>query len=257
VDADNYTGKDFAVYLNKHFLKHPKSYLAVDYYSDDKRYKDSYGRVACNKKDFMAVRGYDEQMIGYGYEDIDFCERLSRSGVKRYNIESEIYLKSISHSHEERQAHEPRSGQIHIVYIQYIDPFRSRIIYLFNDQTFSMATLLDNQEGFGNPTLEEKRWVSGSWISTDEQLELIPYKRDNMIFKINSDGHLIDVQEKLFYRITDGEFGKKLRMHYPIITNHQQYLNNKKKNIVMVNNKGFGCGEVIRNFKEKIVLDNM
>jgi len=255
IDADNYTGEDFAFYLNEHFIVHRDGYLAVDYNADDKRFKDSYGRIACFKKDFLAVGGYDERMSGYGYEDIDFCERLSRYGLKQYHITSDLYLRSISHSHQERQANEPRANQIQIIYIQFINPFKSHVIYLFNDQTFSMATLLDSQEGFGIPSLEEKGWINGLWKTTDEQLVLKPDNQRTKSLNITSERHLLYARKNTFYRITDDGFQKELKRIYPILTNHQHYLNNIKRNVIKVNSEKFGCGTVFRNFKEKIRIN--
>ncbi|MFZ0218981.1 MAG: glycosyltransferase family 2 protein [Candidatus Aquirickettsiella sp.] len=45
------------------------------------------GAKSCNlglwKKDFLAINGFDESFIGWGYEDSDFVIRLIRSGIYR------------------------------------------------------------------------------------------------------------------------------------------------------------------------------
>jgi hypothetical protein len=255
VDADNFTGKDFAHYLNTHFLRQPDSYLAVDYHAEDKKHRDSYGRIACYKEDFLAVGGYDEQMIGYGYEDIDFCERLLKYGRDQKFISQEIYLNSIGHSHVVRLENEIRPNQIESVYLHYVTPFESSIIYLFTDQTFSMATIMDKQDGFGIPTLREKKWLQGTWDLTSEQLIIRRNNASHQFFNIISEDRLIDKKKNMYFRITDKSFREELKMHYPLLTNHQYYLNNKNRKVIEVNNGNFGVGTVIRNFEEKIILN--
>lgn len=50
-------------------------------------YKLNKKERGCNisfwKKDIMSVNGYDENFVGYGYEDIDLPNRLRRLGVKK------------------------------------------------------------------------------------------------------------------------------------------------------------------------------
>ena len=45
------------------------------------------GCLFVNRADFLKVQGYNEALIGWGYEDIDIYERLEKSGLKhlRFN----------------------------------------------------------------------------------------------------------------------------------------------------------------------------
>ena len=43
-----------------------------------------HGRVGCFKNEFMQLRGYDEDIIGYGYDDTDLVRRLWASDCTLY-----------------------------------------------------------------------------------------------------------------------------------------------------------------------------
>ena len=53
------------------------------------------------RADFEAVKGYDEAFRGWGGDDTDFFERLSRHGVAQRRYPSD-FVTAISHGDEER-----------------------------------------------------------------------------------------------------------------------------------------------------------
>ncbi len=68
-------------------------------------YKQNKKERGCNmsfwRKDLLAVNGYDERFLGYGFEDIDLAARLRRLGIKKRflkfkAIEYHIYHKAAS-----------------------------------------------------------------------------------------------------------------------------------------------------------------
>ena len=61
------------------------------------------GRVVCSRKNFMKVRGYNESFSGWGYEEIDFCERLRRFKLEVLEIPFE-FLDKVNHTNLERFA---------------------------------------------------------------------------------------------------------------------------------------------------------
>lgn len=63
VDADNYTGKGFASYLNK--LANVRSRRVI--FAKGKR--RNHGRLGMFKDEFIGIGGYDEDLIGYGGDD--------------------------------------------------------------------------------------------------------------------------------------------------------------------------------------------
>lgn len=56
-----------------------------------------HGRLGCFKSEFLEMRGYDEEMIGYGYDDIDLLRRLWALGSTLYWFGG-IYLDRIKTS---------------------------------------------------------------------------------------------------------------------------------------------------------------
>ena len=59
------------------------------------------GRVSCSKHNFMKINGYDETMKGWGYEDLDFVNRLQKVGILKKEIPLK-YMDCIVHSNEIR-----------------------------------------------------------------------------------------------------------------------------------------------------------
>lgn len=62
------------------------------------------GTVLVAKENFLKVEGYDSIFAGYGGEDHDFYEKLTRLGCKKIEF-PQIYIKSLDHSDEERMQH--------------------------------------------------------------------------------------------------------------------------------------------------------
>ena len=248
VDADNFTGKGFASNINKHFHKNQNSFLAVDFTNREINKRDTYGRIACMKKDFIEIRGFDEKMDGYGYEDIDFCSRLKRKGLREFFIDDEQFLKIIKHSDDERVINEKNAGQHPSVYIHFISPFRSEVLYFFPDYRFSMGILSDKNEGYGNPSIEGGKWMNGIWKKIDKNIHLFPENAKNKLFNVTDSGNLASFSNAIYYKIHDTKFLNELNINYPIITNHQHFINNLNSGSVRANPGDFGKAVVTKNF---------
>jgi hypothetical protein len=76
VDADNYTGKGFADYLNKLADICPEK----AFFSKGKRMM--HGRIGMYKNEFISLGGYNEDFSGYGFDDHDLMIRSMNSGYK-------------------------------------------------------------------------------------------------------------------------------------------------------------------------------
>jgi hypothetical protein len=233
LDADNFTGPGFAYYLNEHFTSNPAGFLSVDYFDKFGTKSDTIGRIACFRKDFETVGGYDEKIRGYGYGDIDLCERLKRLGKKQHFINNEELLRTIDHSTEERLVNS-RTSEITRVYIHYSSPFESIVIFLFKNGRFSSGTLLDLNKGMGNPSIKEGKWIEGSfaWIADGK----IQFESITSSFICNvTNGNLVDHQGRLYYSIINVPFLKRLELDYNIIGNHQIMVRNMESGIIKVN----------------------
>lgn len=90
LDADNITTPGFVRYIERVYHMQTPIALKVDWSVHS---AGTCGRIVCRKKDFLAIGGYDEQMRGWAYEEIDFRKRLEASGVVLKDIPAEFLVK--------------------------------------------------------------------------------------------------------------------------------------------------------------------
>ena len=76
VDADNYTGKNFAHFLNNLAEICPEN----AFFAKGKRM--IHGRIGMYKNEFIEIGGYNEEFVGYGYDDHDLMIRAMSKGKK-------------------------------------------------------------------------------------------------------------------------------------------------------------------------------
>lgn len=100
LDGDNYTGKDFAFYINYLYQTHPGQDLLLNFKKD--KYYGTYGRICMSRKAFNALGGYDEDLHAIGGEDTDLVERGIAYHLPYQNIEMENFLKYIENTNNER-----------------------------------------------------------------------------------------------------------------------------------------------------------
>lgn len=67
MDADNYLGRGFAEFVLKEFNNKERLF-----YTSNLCYRDVFGRVCLERKEFVEARGYNEVFVGYGLEDVEF-----------------------------------------------------------------------------------------------------------------------------------------------------------------------------------------
>lgn len=74
------------------------------FYGDPKKTNDLRGcNFAVWKKDFIAVNGYNNSLIGWGHEDIELAARLVNSGIKRKQLKMSAVCYHIYHQLNCRQ----------------------------------------------------------------------------------------------------------------------------------------------------------
>lgn len=74
VDADNLTGRGFAAMLNSLAEVRPtKAVFSV---------RELFGQVGLYRNEWLELGGYDEQLEGYGYEDLNLVFRAMAAGCK-------------------------------------------------------------------------------------------------------------------------------------------------------------------------------
>lgn len=276
IDADNYTGKNFATYVNSEFQKRANIFLTPLETSGTNSKKDVLGRICIRNKDFYSIRGYDERMINYGFEDNDFANRLEISGLTRVSILGNgEYLKAISHDEKERLSNESVSGDLRALFLNYLSPSSTEFLFLFTDKKFKRGTLIDNISfQYAEPMTDlktsqlkytysifEDSWIDGNWNGNESELLL---KEDNSITK-----KLIFDEERncftlgsgntnqSFYRLSDPGLIQDAVMFFSQITNRMIMDKNKLDKHVIVNPSDFGMDVVYKNFGPKPVINNL
>lgn len=107
VDADNFTGPNFAQYLQARFTGSLPMFLR------SAGPRGSRGRIAFRREQFEALGGYDEGLgRGWGYEDGDLCNRAKAWGLEEQFIPMDSpYLRIIRHGKEESTAFYPEKDR--------------------------------------------------------------------------------------------------------------------------------------------------
>jgi hypothetical protein len=100
LDGDNFTGKDFAFYINYLYRMHPNQNLLLNFKKD--KYYGTYGRICMSKQTFTDLGGYDEDLHAIGGEDTDLVERGIANRLSYRNIEINNFLKYIENTNNER-----------------------------------------------------------------------------------------------------------------------------------------------------------
>jgi predicted glycosyltransferase involved in capsule biosynthesis len=269
IDADNYTGENFAAYINSEFKKDSNIFLTPLGVSGINNKKDVFGRTCVKKSDFYKIRGYDERIVNYGYEDYDFLNRLELIGLKRTPIATDQnYLSAITHVEEERLSNERTFKNFHSLFLNYLSPSSTDFLFLFKDNTYKRGIYIDNKafkhvepltnlkqvELRYNNTILQEQWIEGKWSKNKDKLilktsnnlkEEIYFNSDKNCFSLNSYGTCD------FYKILDYELIRTAIMMLSQVTNMIIMEKNKLEKIASVNKEGFGNDIVYKNFNQK------
>lgn len=266
LDADNYTGKGFAAYINHEFVNHDNIFLTAIGPSGATEKGDVLGRICIRNKDFHNIGGYDERMTSYGFDDYDLANRLEQSNVNRKLMASNpTFFEAITHTHNERINNDAISIKLKKVLARYISPSSTDFLLLFNDGTFKRATLIDTEtHEFVMPLSEltqtelkykisvEAPWLAGEWQACELELKLfveqqlvqvIHYDEEKQHFVSQKNDQLSN-----FYQIQNQLFIESLVMFYSQFTNRIIMAQNQLERRTAVNSSGFGVDIVYKNF---------
>ena len=100
LDGDNFTGKDFAFYINYLYNKENQKDLMLNFRKHG--YYGTYGRICMKKESFLQLGGYDEELHLVGGEDTDLVQRGIAYGMEYKHIEIANFLKYIENTNMER-----------------------------------------------------------------------------------------------------------------------------------------------------------
>lgn len=216
-----------------------------------------------SKSDFLKVRGYNEKFAGYGFEDIEFYNRLQESGLKQIYSSKNEYYKAITHSHELRLKEEKLYAEPFALYLQYISPYKVAFILAYHNGSATFGRLINNYNKNFNDMLYEqlditKREISdyrrtvlesnldyGVWHMISDSKIYFSFNKYIYSFKKNNDS-LID-EKGVFYKIMDKKLYDEFMLFLSDAINYNTYKNQYNQTI---NPHGFGLGKVIKNFND-------
>jgi glycosyltransferase involved in cell wall biosynthesis len=280
-DADNFTGRNYAKYVDATFYKRYPDRSVSQSRNDvfmttigarkTTNPTDVLGRVCCWKDDFLAVRGFDEFMNNYGFDDHDFANRLALLGRHRIVMTSKQYLCAISHSLGERISNQRTREDIEDIYIHHIDPAKTELLFLFSGDRYHFGIVRDNQAGdvlrAGNPfarknaayaarnytykeSLTTTDWIQGIWEKSTSGLTLHPERGRPVRYTMFPGSDMICTlkKEDHFWKIKNENMITELLLFHSILRNRNKMVSNKRSRQPAVNHSGYGCGKVYRNF---------
>lgn len=250
VDADNFTGKGYASFINEEFNKDFAILLVADTEMRHYFLRNAFGRFCCSREAYFKVRGMDESMKSYGSETLDLYARLKRSGLKEVVIHDTRFLQAISHSDDERIENEFFLKNIEKFYIRFYAYDESEILFLFRNGLFERCKITPETERTHLPA----RLIDGSMEKGVWSIEgkfLLLSCNVNPYFIVDAALHN-EVNEKPFYEINDRRFLKNVAKNYSFIVNTQKMYSRPVEKDVEVNASAFGQGNVVLNFTQQI-----
>ena len=267
IDADNYTGKLFASYINNQFNEDSNIILGIDVVLQSK-HAQAHGKFCAWKKDFLDVTGYDEAMHSYGYEDLDLNNRLELLGRKRFSIDN-LFLTYISHGNKERSENEVLTASLEKFLINYIDEFNTEIILLLKNNKFEKFKLKPPENGNSFNVMvmvDGDSFKLGKWhedglnislqYQKDDSAEMLlhTYEANEFFFILQEPQSSINTIKK-FNHLTHDHFIDNFMIGFSRIVNLEKYQKNIAANTPAVNKHEIGKGLLYKNFEHKLLLN--
>lgn len=261
IDADNFTGNGFASYVNAAFQKNGDIFLNTQAWIGNESKKDTLGRICVMKKHFMAIRGFDECMEGYGFEDHDLANRLEQLGLRRTYIQKEMFLQAIPHTDAERISNEYIKQEFDQLLIKYIDPATSEILILLADHKCLRGILVENAvvdsmqprvssdvvHAGETYSLSGGKLMDGTWQK--ENADLVINDGDVTSLLRSADGVYV-LEENKYHVARDPDLINQIVLFVNEATNKKKMTQNIAAKLLSVNNAGFGAGTVYMNFDD-------
>ncbi|MGI4762057.1 MAG: glycosyltransferase family 2 protein [Janthinobacterium lividum] len=268
VDADNYMGKGYAEWLANVFQSEGDDSVLTNIGSESIMFRDQGGKCAFHANHFLNARGFDEMMNGYGFEDVDFIQRLVQVGGKRMPIQTMEFFKFIGHSDVERICNEHLMNNVVSMYTLLSKNLGKQkelqILYLFDDNRFMHVTFLFKSELETKFYASHRGWLIkpngrrlGSYRLSEAFLDLTYDETDTQVqFSADEAGNLLmtnDNDKKWLLVPMNIEAYSEYNLLYTECWNRSVYYSNTKGNST-VNPDGFGKGEVVLNFTESLII---
>lgn len=247
VDADNFTGRDFAHYVNERFQRYDDIYLRADFDGSHAGKTDAFGRIGMRRRDFLRIEGYDEYLADYGFEDFDLCNRLEKAGLRPAVIEDDRFLHYIVHGNRDRMSRGPLLGQASLLLrgLQAGNQWES-LLYLLRDGKFVWQG--PPVEGVG---------TRGQWGQIEGGLLLtcVEGRRATLRQEGGFDAYRFEHAPATlrFSPSKDIDFFSDASKDLAMATNERRYRDNVGRSDSRVNGGRFGVAAVSVNFGRRIV----
>jgi len=264
IDADNFTGRGFASYVNRCFINNRLVFLTTHNIPGVKN--DVLGRICVKKEDFQAVNGYDERMLHYGFDDIDFANRLEAKGLRKIQIESSDFLRAIEHTNHERMNNYMQGKGYQALLIRYINAGASELILLFEGNSYVRGTIINNHYhnvlnhgGFLNRdtryrfSILESDWEEGTWEETTSKIFIKKTADHTMILTKRKEFRYNSSQNEDYYLVQSSQVKETVLFFYNQICNRIIMENNAKNKNGLVNSGRYGQGKIRKNFNKEYI----
>ena len=234
LDADNYLGKDFAYYINHEFSFNDNIFLTSGF-SDG-----STGKVCVKKKDFFSIRGYDERISGWGYEDDDLYARLEHLGLTQVNFFHKDFVRFIEHEMEESFENDKNVTDIAHIYVKHLDFNRSDVLFLYKDETFKYGTVTKpiQDESDIRAELRQEQWTIGVYEMGENSITL---KFSNTEFEeVKIFDAALNAPNNVFHKVEDQDLQNHLLILLTSLENKKLYEKQRASMVLIPNSNDWG-----------------
>ena len=270
VDADNFLGHGFASYLLDVFNGNPNVIIRGSGIPN----LDTLGRICIRKDDFFKVGGYDEYMDGYGAEDDDIVFRTNIYAREIIYFDDSAFSRTLKHLDIERISNEKNISNIKYIYLAKTSFYTSEFLILFIDNSYHLFTYTDlsglncrnyangissiiisedivdrtsliNNENYPYPTNDDY-WISGTWCENENAVVLTDSSLKERILTCKN--NILSDNKMIYHAITVEKDFHEVIFFYTQIKNRHKLKQNIDSKTWKVNETGFGCGIVFKNF---------
>ncbi|WP_126244186.1 glycosyltransferase family 2 protein [Chitinophaga rhizosphaerae] len=269
INADVFMGPGLASHVLEAFARHPESFLHPQ---PGLRFGAGAAGIICvRKSDFLKVEGFDERMKIYGWEDVDFQNRLAHAGIQRLHITDERFCNAMDHP--DKYDSRMLGARIHAVYLDRVllaHVHRFTVLMLFSDGSYKLGQMINHAvRGGGIPVIpaggprpyfqyeiEGEAWQTGRWTHGPNGYRLIravpveelPLLEKNTEMYILQEGNA----ETPFWRVRNRHVLDWLAYFEMDYKNRVLMLTNDRDKKTAINNGIFGQATVYRNFDPKM-----
>jgi glycosyltransferase involved in cell wall biosynthesis len=234
LDADNFLGNDFASYVNYNFSFNKDVFLTSGFKNG------SYGKICVKKEHFLKIKGYDERMSGWGYEDDDLYFRLNLLGINQVSFFEKEFTEFIDHPLEDSFKNDKNISNITNILIDRISQNKTELIFLLSDGKFKYVSVSrQNDLIFEDPKLE-KPLEQGKYQLLNNLLDL-HFKsetRKNLVLTKHQNSFISD--DLKFHSLTDKILINRLKILLTSIENKALFTNKKNEKELISNKNIWG-----------------